>query len=315
MKKFVSMFLAVCAVSTAGVPAFAQQAEAINVSADRQIRLTFGEEDFEQMLLPGKTYSYPLYVEQNGIVEALRDEHLKDLRIRAMASEGKEAVSEISVEEKGDTYHLQVTTKPGWPTEESEVEGMVKIIKRSNGQTVASAEAEMTVGYPVMADEDLEGAKYGESILVNNEAPVITEEQFEEIDQEAEGGKVSFTNGEWRYDVRISGQESVNMLHNHRAIREITSTFEDQNFKYVSFPGGPKFFFSGKMTIDVSDEMEDFGGNFYVYRYLRGVLERIDSTTDKENETVSFETKTLGRFVLTDKEIPDGTIVDHSFVK
>ena len=70
------------------------------------------------------------------------------------------------------------------------------------------------------------------------------------------GDKVTFTNGVWRYEVRVSGQESVNMLHNEKAIKEISSKFEDQNFKYVSFPGGPSFYFTGTMTIDVSDEME-----------------------------------------------------------
>ena len=104
------------------------------------------------------------------------------------------------------------------------------------------------------------------------------------------------------------------MLHNEKAIKEISSKFEDQNFKYVSFPGGPSFYFTGTMTIDVSDEMEDFGGNFYVYRYLRGKLEKIDAVVDTEEETISFETKNLGRFVITDKELADGTIVDESFV-
>lgn len=37
-------------------------------------------------------------------------------------------------------------------------------------------------------------------------------------------------------------------------------------------------------------------------------------TINSDEETVSFETKNLGRFVLTDKEIADGTIVDESFV-
>lgn len=104
------------------------------------------------------------------------------------------------------------------------------------------------------------------------------------------------------------------MLYNERAIREVSSKFEDQNFMYVSFPGGPAFDFTGTMTIDVSEVMEDFGGNFHVYRYLRGVLEKIDATVDADNETVSFETKNLGRFVLTDKEIADGTVVDESFI-
>ena len=37
MKKFVSIFLAACALSTMSVTAFAQQAQAVNVTSDEQI--------------------------------------------------------------------------------------------------------------------------------------------------------------------------------------------------------------------------------------------------------------------------------------
>ncbi|MEE1394080.1 MAG: hypothetical protein U0K65_07945 [Negativibacillus sp.] len=315
MKKFVSMFLAVCAMSAMSVSAFAQQAGAVNVTSDQAMKLSFGEETFNQMLLPGETYTYPLYLEgEDGTLVPLSDELLKDVKLRAEKKGGKSAVASFQVEEKDNTYQLEVKTQAGWPTEQTEVEGAVKAVKRSNGQVVGTAEVELTVGYPTIRDEALSAAKADEYILFDNSAPVISEKQFQQLDRDVNGGKVTFTNGQWNYRVRISGQEAVNLLHNERAIKEVSSKFEDQNFKYVSFPGGPSFDFTGTLTIDVSDEMEEFGGSFYVYRYLRGALEKIDATVDLDEETISFETKNLGRFVITDREIADGTVVDESFL-
>ena len=262
MKKFVSMFLAVCAMSAMSVSAFAQQAGAVNVTSDQAMKLSFGEETFSQMLLPGETYTYPLYLEgEDGTLVPLSDELLKDVKLRAEKKGGKSAVASFQVEEKDNTYQLEVKTQAGWPTEQTEVEGAVKAVKRSNGQVVGTAEVELTVGYPTIRDEALSAAKADEYILVDNSAPVISEKQFQQLDRDVNGGKVTFTNGQWNYRVRISGQGAVNLLHNERAIKEVSSKFEDQNFKYVSFPGGPSFDFTGTLTIDVSDEMEEFGGS------------------------------------------------------
>ncbi len=109
-------------------------------------------------------------------------------------------------------------------------------------------------------------------------------------------------------------RKAVNMLYNERAIREISSKFEDQNFKYVSFPGGPAFDFTGTMTIDVSEVMEDFRRQLPCLPLPQRRAGENRCNRRRDEETVSFETKNLGRFVLTDKEIADGTIVDESFV-
>lgn len=206
MKKFVSMFLAVCALSSMSVNAFAQQADAINVTSDEKLKLSFGEETFSELLLPGETYTYPLYIEQeDGKVVPLTDEHLENVRIRTEMKNGKNAVASFKVEEEDDVYQLEVTTEAGWPTKQTEVEGAVKAVKRSNGQVVGSAEAELTVGYPTISEEALEAAKDGEYIFVEPATPVITTEQFATIDEYADGDKVTFTNGMWRYEVRVSG--------------------------------------------------------------------------------------------------------------
>ena len=159
MKKFVSMFLAVCALSSMSVNAFAQQADAINVTSDEKLKLSFGEETFSELLLPGETYTYPLYIEEDGKVVPLTDEHLENVRIRTEMKNGKNAVASFKVEEEDDVYQLEVTTEAGWPTKQTEVEGAVKAVKRSNGQVVGSAEAELTVGYPTISEEALEAAE------------------------------------------------------------------------------------------------------------------------------------------------------------
>ena len=66
MKKFVSIFLAACAMSAMSVTAFARQADAVNVMSDESLKLSFGEETFEQLIQPGQSYTYPLYLEQEG---------------------------------------------------------------------------------------------------------------------------------------------------------------------------------------------------------------------------------------------------------
>ena len=271
MKKFVSIFLAACAISSMSITAFAQQASAINVTSDEQIKLSFGEEKFDELLLPGESYTYPLYIEgDDGTLAPLTDDHLEELRLRTEVRDENSSIASFKLEEKDNAYQLAVTTEAGWPTEQDEVEGVIKAVRRSNGKEAGSVSVDLTVGYPTISDESLEGAQNGEYVFVESSAPVITTEQFAKLDEYTDSGKVTFTNGMWSYEVRVSGQESVNMLYNERAIREISSKFEDQDFLYVSFPGGPAFDFTGTLSIDVSEVDDAFEGQFYVYRYLRG---------------------------------------------
>ena len=129
MKKFVSIFLAACALSTMSVTAFAQQAQAVNVTSDEQIKLSFGEEKFDELLLPGETYVYPLYIEQtDGTLAPLTDEYLDELRLRAEVKDEQSSIASFEVEEENDAYQLEVTTEAGWPTAQDEVEGVIKAV-------------------------------------------------------------------------------------------------------------------------------------------------------------------------------------------
>ncbi len=334
MKKSVSFMLALMAVASMSMNAFAADldaapAEDISVfeaaiddanhteadAAAATSGIAFGtdaesQKGFDHLLTPGEVYEFPIYlVDEHGEKTPLKDKDLEDNKIRVEGSEGRSAVSSIKIVDGKDGYVLEVVTEEGYPTKQTAFKGVVKLVKKANGQVVHSADVKFTVGYASISNDAINGVKADEYVYIDENAPVITKEQFSKIDRNAEGKKVTFTNGEWAFQVRVADQDSVNLIHNERAIKDVVAAFEDLNFKFLSFPAKPEFDFTGKLTIDVSDEMEDFGGKFYVYRYTNGKLHAIDATLDKEDETLSFSTKTLGRFVISDRQIPDGAAI------
>lgn len=334
MKKLLSVFTLLLALSSLTLPALAEEASApavpglsqetevsapspapdLHPAEDAEYTLSLEEGALDELLLPGETYEFPLFLSVDGQEpQPVRERHIKDWKFRVQVLSGREAVSSFRVEEIDGIYHLRIKTQPGWPAEQTKVTAAIRLVERNTGRVRADLDAAFRVGYARIPNESLEGVQDGEYVYVESSAPVITAEQFDRLDRYAEGGKVTFTNGIWRYEVRVTQQDSRNLLYNSSAIKPIVAMFEDQNFKFVSFPAGPVFDLSGTMTIDVADEMELFGGKFYVYRYYKGELTRIPAVLDPDDQSLSFDTKELGRFVITDREIPDGTIVEDGF--
>ncbi len=151
-------------------------------------------------------------------------------------------------------------------------------------------------------------AKENSTITVKNASPIITEEQFRELDSQLETETLTIEGRGWSYDVRIKEQSTVNMKHYRRSISEIVQRFPEQEFLFLSFPAGPVFDFTGTLSIDVSDLLEEHD-TLYAYSYYQGKLSRIWATVDEYEGTLSFPTKYFGHFVITDKEIPHGTVV------
>lgn len=315
MKKILSFILAFAAVSSMAVSALAQEplsgekAKAgLSLGADEET-----EKTVKDLLTPGEDYEFPIYItDEEGKTQQIQEEHLEGYRLRVESKDGKDGLESIKVEEGRNGYVLEVETQSGWPTEQTKFTGVLKMVKKTNGQSLYTTDLQLTVGYGQIEDSALTGVKNGEYVYIEENAPVITKSQMKKLENYANGKKVTFTDGGWTFEVRVSGQDAVNMLNNQRTIREVVEEFEGNNFKFVSFPAGPEFDFNGKMTIDVSEQMDEFD-NFFVYRYYKGKLTKIDAKLNKNDETLSFETKKLGRFVITDKEIADGTVVEDGF--
>ena len=128
----------------------------------------------------------------------------------------------------------------------------------------------------------------------------------------SEGKEVTFANDDWEYSVRVNGMKDTNMVSNSDEIDEITEKYENNDFKFVSFPAGPEFRSTGTLSIDVSSEMDSYEGKFFVYRYLSGKLIKMDTTLNVDEEVLSLKTKQLGRFVITNKAITGTTVVENN---
>lgn len=268
------------------------------------------EKELGQLLTNGKTYEFPIiFTDENGQTQELKDKNLDGYRINLKAMEGKEAISSIDTEKDGSSYNLVVKPKAGWPTEETAVSYSF-IVSSRNGKTIAQKDIDFSVGYEKINDNAYQGVNKGEFVNVTQKAPIITTEQFDAMDDLADGSSVTLNNYNWRFDVRVSDQKTLNLINSKNANKTVMNAFPDQEFEFFNFPAGSEFDFTGKMTFDVLDLEEDFGGNFYTYRYYKGVMRKIPATYDKEDGTISFNTSWLGNFVVTNVEIADGTVVE-----
>ncbi len=319
MKQFIALILALVAAASMAVPAFAETAPTTAVERVAAAPGFSFEKDSEHnaalgdLLTPGESYRFKVIItDENGNSAPLREEHLKNHKFTFQLRKGKAWVKSIDVVNDNDEYFLEIETAAGWPAKQQEVAGEIKYSSKSSSKVLYSHELSFDIGYETISDDALKIADKDEAIVVDPAAPVITTKQFDKLEDIAKGGKLTFTNDDWKFEVKISGQESVNMVHNDLPIKDIAVKYEDANFKFVSFPAGPQFNFTGTFSVNIYDE-EDTWENFYVYRYYKGKLNKIDAVRNAEKAELTFNTKELGRFVITDKNIPDGTVIEEGF--
>ncbi len=274
-------------------------ASSLSLGFDEESGLSFGSH-----LEPNQTYRFPILLDRAPV----KEEQLEGLKLRVETAEDRNAVRSIKVIEDNGEYLLEVKTLSGYPTEAVHYVGQLKLMKKNSSKAEAALELSFSSGYNSVNAESVQAAQQGEELLLENSAPVISEEQFDYMDRELNGDKLIIRGDGWTYEVRITGQKDVNMVHNDSINRDIVRQFNEQNFAFLSFPAGPVFDFTGTLTIDLSD-YEDLGERVYLYSYYNNKLNRVFATYVEYEETLSFPTKYFGHFVITDKEIPNGTVI------
>lgn len=314
MKKTLSMILAIAATMTMAVTAFAQPTSAENTS-EIIISADANGVDINKdtLLTPGKDYKFPLSVKIDGKTQDVTDEFLKSYTFRIENTSGRSTIDSFKVEKDSNKYVLKIAVKAGWPAKQTDAEYALKLVSKSGGKTLAENEISFRTGYEFASDSVIAGLQAGDHVTVDVARPVYSKAQLEKIAELNNYKKVTFTNGEWTYTANITDLSAINFLNNTSPIKDILTAYQDNDFKFVSFPAGPEFNSKGELVIDVLDIEEDFEGKFFVYRYLNGKLSKMNSTYVKDDGIIKLETSTLGRFVITDKEIKDGSIVDDSF--
>ena len=312
MKRTVSLLLALCAVFNLSLSAFALETdnvennnEIINeVNSGLSLSVNKNGLNLSDLLTPNQTLYFPILL--NG--QALTAANMDGLRFRIETKDGRSAVSSIKVVELDSGYVLEIKTLSGYPTEQVAYEGQLKLLNKKTGEVLHSLDLNFSVGYQSVSDEAVEDAKNGSYLFVDAAAPVIGEKQFHDIDRVLNGDKVTLSGDGWTYEVRVTEQPSVNMIYNERPIMEILKQFNEQEFQFLSFPAGPVFDFTGTLSIDVSDVIDEYE-ELYLYSYYNGKLNKVWTALNEEEETLSFKTKYFGHLVLTNKEIKNGTVI------
>jgi len=314
MKRSISLLLAMAAVLSMGLNALALEysGSPATTTATESRAATGGlvldkalgsDVALKGLLAPNQTLRFPILVADSDGNRPLTDKDLEGARLRVENQRNSSAVLSVKVVEEGSGYALEVKTLSGYPTDIRNYEGQLKLLKKSDGTVLRSVELSFSVGYASVSDNAVEEAAQGDTLYLDKNAPVITQKQFETMDDTLNGRKATLAGTNWTYEVRVTGQDSVNLVYDNRSVKEILTQYEDQDFVFLSFPAGPAFDFTGTLTLDVSgEEFEDY----YVYSYYNGRLNRVYADYDAYDETLSFQTKYLGRFVLTDTEIKNG---------
>ena len=309
MKKFLSVILSMMLVASIGITALAADTDnnAIVLGADKTSKMYLDS----ALLKSGEEYRFPISVSVDGKeTVALNDDILDDYSLKVSNTGKGKTMTEMQISKSGGVYYLIGTVKAGWPATQTDEEYTLKFSSKGSSKNAETLVVEFQTGYEIMEDAYIDNLETEDEITVNNETPVFTTEQLERIARTNNYRKVVFENENWRYTANVTDMKSINMLHNSNGIKEILTKYEDNGFEFLTFPAGPVFKTNGLMEIDVSGFAEDFNEKFFVYRYLDNKLTLITSSYNAEDEILSFNTNTLGRFVITDNAINDAAVVN-----
>ena len=308
MKKLFSILMATMMI--AGVSATAMADDTVNsVSLGNDASSGIALEG--ALLKPGETYKFPVSVTIGGETAALSEEILDDYNFRVSNSGEGKTVSTFELVRTSGVYYLKVTAAAGWPASSTEESYKIKLSQKKANSNSAELTVSFSTGYAEAEDKVIHSLSAGDKVAVDNNHPVYTKDQLSDIAELNNGRKVTFTGKGWEFMTSLSGQGAVNLLNNTNDVDEILEKYEENSFRFVTFPAGPKFRTSGSLVIDVEDYAVDFNETFYVYRYLDGKLTALSSSYDSFEETLTVKTDTLGRFVITDKAIADTTVVEN----
>ncbi|HWP51822.1 MAG TPA: hypothetical protein VN626_09015 [Clostridia bacterium] len=310
MKRTLSILLAAMLAISVAATAFAVDPKnniVLGTDADSGLVLK------DSLLEPGETYRFPVSVSIAGAeATPLTADLLDEYSLKISNTGSGNSLSEFLLDKVGGVYYITATVKAGWPATTTEEEYTLKLTEKSASKNYVEVTFAYETGYKTVSDDYIAALAKEDEITVDNETPVFTKSQLNTISDLNNNKKVTFTDDNWNYTVIVSGMKAINMLHNNNAITEIINKYESNNFEFLTFPAGTKFSTNGTMEIDVSNYTDDFGGKFFVYRYLDGKLTLINSSYNADDEVLSFSTNTLGRFVITDKAVKDAVVITET---
>ena len=300
MKKFVSLALAVMMIAAMAVTAFAA-VDSIALDKDEN-GVVLGQ----SLLTPGATYKFPILIAKDGaenadFTEADMDGHKFEITV----TKGAAAISTPKVVQEDGKYYLTFTTASAYGVTAVDTAVKVRYMSRNPLKELASLELSFSVGHSQVSDEAIDALSPGEALEISPSAPVLTAKQLEAFAKLNQYKAVTFAGSGWTFTGKVNNMNGLNLYTTQAPVMEIVRKYEDNQFKFLSFSGKPKFDEKGSLTIDVTDVEQQFDGQFFLYKYQDNRLYKLKFTYDEGAGTISFTPSDLGSYVITDKEITD----------
>lgn len=261
----------------------------------------------DTILEPGKEYKFPASMVFGDKTLPITEDMIKDYKF-TYSKVSSNGVSTFEIDEEKGVYYLYVEIKASTPLKPVDVKYNVKLVNKSNNLSVFGQEVKFQYGYEEANGDYVNGLDKGDIVEIDNNAPVITANQFDKIAKINDYKNVTMSGSEWKFTVNVTDETTKNMVHNNAGIKDILAKFPDHDFKFYNFGGKPAFAATGRLELDVEDIVDEFS-NMYVYRYADGKLYRINATFNGDENTMSFRTNKLDSFVISNKLIKDGTVV------
>ena len=122
---------------------------------------------------------------------------------------------------------------------------------------------------------------------------------FDECD-----GEETLDFGEYMsFEVNLDGQSKLNLKNNTDFQAEVADLDKSANMDFINFVDTPSFNKVGTAYIYAADDT-------FLYEVVDGKLKAIDADYNEDYEAWEFKTRTLGNYVISDKEIDTKTVTE-----
>ena len=105
------------------------------------------------------------------------------------------------------------------------------------------------------------------------------------------------------FEVNLDGQKKLNLKNNTEYQPEVADLDESANMDFINFVKSPSFNKIGTAYIYAADDT-------FLYEVVDGKLEALDADYNEDYEAWEFKTRTLGNYVISDKEIDTTTVTE-----
>ena len=181
-------------------------------------------------------------------------------------------------------YVAQINTKASYSTKEVDLNGTVKVVKKtsSNSSSASSVEVNAVVAYE-RANVD------GDSLEVSKDSPVVT---FDDVD-----GEVELTLGNnFTFIVNAKNQDELFLGYTEKPVSSIIDQNEDASIDFITFSSKPSFNRIGEFYIYADEDS-------YIYEVTENGLKKLNAKYDEDSSAYVFETRTLTSYAISDMEL------------